>query len=183
MSRKYKFHDKEGIYFISFATVYWVDLFTRPEYFKVVTDALQYCRTHKSLEIFGYCIMPSHVHLLFRSASGDPSSLLRDLKGFTARALLKEIQNHPQESRKEWLLSMFEEAGQKNSNVSRHQLWQQHNKPIELWSHTVFQEKLNYVHRNPVQSGFVTEDEDWKFSSARNYAREDQTVLEIDLIV
>jgi hypothetical protein len=33
MSRKYKFGEKTGAYFISFATVYWIDIFTRDEYF------------------------------------------------------------------------------------------------------------------------------------------------------
>jgi hypothetical protein len=44
----------------------------------------------------------------------------------------------------------------------------------------VFEQKLNYIHNNPVESGFVTNPIDWKYSSARNY-NNDQTVLEIDL--
>jgi putative transposase len=32
MSRKYKFHNKQGLYFVSFATVYWIDVFIREEY-------------------------------------------------------------------------------------------------------------------------------------------------------
>ena len=70
MSRKYKFHEKEGAYFISFATVYWIDLFTRIEYFDIIIKALDYCRTNKGMEIFGYCIMPSHIYLIFLSADG-----------------------------------------------------------------------------------------------------------------
>ena len=68
----------------------------------------------------------------------------------------------------------------KKSNVKQRQFWQQHNKPIELWSDKVIQQKIDYVHNNPVESGFVTDPVDWKYSSARNY-QEDQTVLEIDI--
>jgi len=181
MSRKYKFRERDGAYFVSFATVNWIDVFTREEYFSEMTASLDYCRKEKGMEIYGYCIMPSHVHLIFRSSLGDPSGLMRDFKGYTSRKLLKAIEENPQESRKEWLLWMFERAGLKNSNVKQRQLWQQHNQPIEIWSLKVFEQKLNYIHQNPVESGFVTDPIDWKYSSARNYGNTDQTILEIDL--
>jgi len=59
VSRKYKFGEKEGAYFISFATVNWVDVFTRDLYFETVVSSLDYCRKNKGMEIYGYCIMPS----------------------------------------------------------------------------------------------------------------------------
>ena len=181
MSRKYKFREKQGAYFVSFATVNWIDVFTREAYFSVVTDSLDYCRKEKGMELFGYCIMPSHVHLIFRSAWGDPSGLIRDFKGFTSRRLLKMIEENPQESRREWLLWMFERAGKKNSNVKHRQFWQQNNHPIEIWSLKVFEQKLSYIHNNPMEAGFVTDPIDWKYSSARNYGDNDQTIIEIDL--
>ena len=180
MSRKYKFGESTGAYFISFATVYWIDVFTRDMYFSIITASLDYCRKNKGMEIYGYCIMPSHIHLIFRSAEADPSGLIRDFKGFTSRKMLKTIEENAQESRKEWMLWMFEKAGKKNSNVKNRQFWQQNNKPIELWSLKVFEQKLNYIHNNPVVSGFVTNPIDWKYSSARNYASNDDTILEID---
>ncbi|MCI4443411.1 MAG: transposase, partial [Lentimicrobium sp.] len=181
MSRKYKFHEKEGAYFVSFATVNWIDVFTRDLYFSIITESLDYCRKNKGMEIYGYCIMPSHVHLIFRSALGDPSGLMRDLKGFTSRKIMKTIQDNPQESRREWLLWMFERAGKKNSNVKEKQFWQQNNQLIEIWSLKVFEQKLSYIHNNPVEAGFVTDPTDWKYSSARNYGNNDHTILEIDL--
>ena len=60
--------------------------------------------------------------------------MVRDFKGFTARKMIKTIEGNPQESRKEWLLWMIERAAKKKSNVKQRQFWQQHNKPIELWS-------------------------------------------------
>jgi REP element-mobilizing transposase RayT len=52
--------------------------------------------------------LPSHVHFVFRSDNEEPSGLLRDFKGYTARKLIKEIEGNPQESRKEWLLWIME---------------------------------------------------------------------------
>jgi putative transposase len=64
MSRKYKFAEKEGAYFISFATVYWIDVFTREVYFNTIIESLDFCKKNKGMEIYGYCIMPSHIHHL-----------------------------------------------------------------------------------------------------------------------
>ncbi|ALM07811.1 transposase [Sediminicola sp. YIK13] len=179
MSRKYKFHNPTAAYFVSFATVYWIDVFTRQPYFSILERAIEHCRKEKGMEVFAYCFMPSHVHLIFRSNQGNPSGLLRDFKGFTAKKLINEIEENPQESRKEWLLWMMERAGKKKSNVSKRQFWQQHNKPIELWSDNVIKQKIDYIHYNPVEQGFVTDPVEWKYSSARNFV-DDHTILKID---
>ena len=115
--------------------------------------------------------MPSHIHLIFRSALGDPSGLIRDFKGFTSRKMLKIIEENTQEICREWLLWMFERGGKKNSKVKYIQFWQQNNKPIEIWALKVFEQKLNYIHNNLVETDFVTDPIDYKYSSssARNY--------------
>jgi putative transposase len=108
MSTKYKFGEKTGAYFVSFATINWIDVFTRDTYFWNIIESLDFFRKNKGMEIYGYCIMPSHVHLIFRSANGDPSGLVRDFKGFTSKKMLKTIEENAQESRREWMLWMME---------------------------------------------------------------------------
>jgi REP element-mobilizing transposase RayT len=100
MSRSYKFHDPEGTYFITFATVEWVDVFTR--------------RTYKDILVE---IMSNHVHLIAAAAEGHAlPDILRDLKKFTATQILKAIAENGQESRKEWMLPIFAKAGAANVN-------------------------------------------------------------------
>ncbi|WP_097044791.1 REP-associated tyrosine transposase [Flagellimonas pacifica] len=181
MSRNYKFHNPAGVYFVSFATVYWIDVFIRQKYFEVLANSIDHCRKEKGMELFAYCFMPSHAHLIFRSTNNDPSGLLRDFKKHTSKAVIKAIKQNPRESRKEWMLKMFKKAGKEKKNVETYQFWQHHNKPIELWSPSVIKQKVDYIHKNPIHSGFVTNPEDWKYSSARNFVGEN-TVLEIDEI-
>ena len=76
---------------------------------------------------------------------------------------------------------MFVRAGKKSSNVSGSQLWQHHNKPIELWSSEVIDQKVAYIHYNPVHTGFVDEPEHWRWSSARDYAGI-RGLIEIDYV-
>ncbi len=180
MSRKYKFHDRQGVYFISFAVVNWMDVFIREVYFDCLIKSLAYCREKKGMELFAYFIMPSHVHLIFSSKNADPSGLLRDFKSHTSKQLGKLISENKYESRREWMLMMMKNAGNKNSNVQGLQFWQQNNHPIELYSQNVFDQKMDYIHANPIVFGFVTEAAHWKYSSARNYENNDHSVLEID---
>ncbi len=181
MSRKYKFQNPTAAYFVSFATVYWLDVFVRQEYLHILATGVDYCRREKGMELYAYCFMPSHIHFIFRDTNENQVALLRDFKKYTAKKIISAIGENPQESRKEWLLWMFERAGKKKGNISKYQFWQHHNKPIELWSTSIIKQKLDYVHNNPVESGFVTEPTEWKYRSARNFAG-DHTILEIDEI-
>ncbi len=181
MSQKYKFHNKEGLYFISFATVYWIDVFVRDIYFAVITDSLEFCRKNKGMELFAYCILPSHVHLIFRDRNNDPGKLIKELKTYTSKKMQEIISENMQESRREWILWMMERAGLKNSNVKSKQFWQQSNHPIELWGSKAIQQKLEYIHNNPVEAGFVTEPHHWKYSSAANFSGS-AGIIEIDEI-
>lgn len=171
MSRNYKFYNPEGLYFISFAVVGWLDVFIRNEYKDLFVESLIYCQKEKGLEIHAWCMMTSHIHLVFRSVKGQkPELLIGDLKRFTSKAIVKAIQENPKESRKEFLLEFFKKEAQKSSNVKQFQFWQHHNQPIELWSNKVIKQKIDYVHNNPVEAGFAYKAEDYVYSSATDYA-------------
>ena len=125
------------------------------------------------MEIFAWCIMTNHIHLIFRSTTAKkPELLLGDFKRFTSKSMVQLIKNNPGESRREWLLEQFEKAGNKSSNVNKYQFWRHDNKPIELWSNKVIDEKINYIHNNPVEGGLVIRPEDYVYSSARDYSGE-----------
>ena len=170
MSRKYKIRDQEKLHFVSFATVNWIDIFVRPEYAEILLDSLRYCQKEKGLEIYAWCIMPSHVHLIIGTRGEPMQNILRDFKSNTSRKLREDIQNHPSESRREWMTWMMERAGKKNGNNHDWQLWQQHNQPIELNTNEMMDQRVEYLHMNPVEAGFVDEAEAWRFSSSRDYA-------------
>jgi putative transposase len=108
MSTKYKFLDPEGIYFVSFATVGWVDVFTKIEIKRIFVESLRYCINNKGLIVHAWCLMTNHVHLIFSSKeSGKHSAILRDLKKYTSSKLLIEIDSNTKESRKEWMLKIL----------------------------------------------------------------------------
>lgn len=105
------------------------------------------------MQLFGWCIMTNHAHLIFRSDENDPSEIMRAIKTYTSNAIQKRIQNNPRESRRAYLLALFQRAAENKSNVRKGQFWRQDNQPIEIWKEYVFFRVLNYIHYNPVKEG------------------------------
>jgi hypothetical protein len=68
------------------------------------------------------------------------------------------------------MLRMMMQAGSINKNNKGFQFWQQHNHPILLDSNKLIDQKLDYIHNNPVKAGFVENPEDYLYSSAKDYA-------------
>jgi putative transposase len=165
----YKIRNKEGIHFITFAIVAWVDVFTRKDYRDILINSLKHCQTERGLIIYSWCIMSNHVHLVVSARQHDTSEILRDFKKFTAKAIIKAIEVNTGESRKEWMLAIFKREGEQNSRNSAYQFWRQDNQPKELFSASFIREKLNYIHNNPVEAGIVIKAEEYLYSSARDY--------------
>ncbi len=169
MSNKYKFCDPDELYFVSFAIIYWVDLFIRNEYKDIMLDSWRYCQVHKGLKLYGWCIMTSHIHMIIGAQGNKPENIMRDMKRFTSEKLKVAIMKHHGESRKKWMLAMMQKAGRKNSHNNEFQLWQQDSHPIQLTTLKITHQKLDYIHCNPIVSGIVNKPEDYLYSSARNY--------------
>jgi putative transposase len=178
-----KIRNKQSIHFITFAVVDWVDVFTRKDYRDIIVTSLKYCQEHKGLLLHAWCLMSNHVHLMASSREGHLSDILRDLKTHTSKAIVSAIQNHPGESRKQWMLSIFTRHGEKNSRNSKYQFWQQDNCPKECYSPSFIVQKLLYIHNNPVEAGLVNKPEDYVYSSAASYHHHaNDGLLQVDFI-
>ena len=180
MSTKYKATMADAGYFITITTVGWVDIFTRLEQKYVITKALKYCLQNKGLEIYAYCIMPSHIHLLCKAKEGFLlSNIMRDFKKYTSKKIIETIINYP-ESRREWLLAYFQNSCSHLKRNQKFKVWQNGYHAEVCSSNKFIKQKLDYIHNNPVEDKIVTNPEDYIFSSARNYADLD---CELDIVV
>ncbi len=165
----YKIRNKEAIHFITFAVVEWVDVFTRKEYRDIVVDSMRHCQQERGLLLHAWCLMSNHIHLIVSAKNNDTSDILRDFKKFTSKQIIKAIETNKQESRRDWMLKIFKQQGEKNCRNSNNQFWRQDNQPKELFSSGFIVQKLNYIHNNPVEAGIVDKAEEYLYSSARDY--------------
>ena len=151
-------------YFLTFTVVGWIDVFTRERHCETVLDSLQYCISKKGLLVYAYVIMPSHIHMIARHDGEKLSGVIRDFKSFTATTILGSIENESGESRKEWMLYMFRYYAKNQKQNAKHMFWQKTNYPLELNYPEIFDQKLDYIHHNPVEAGYVNEASAWAVS-------------------
>jgi REP element-mobilizing transposase RayT len=169
MPTGYQIKDQSAAYYLTFQVVYWIDLFTRPVYRDIIIESLRYCQKEKGLELYAWVIMSNHIHLLARSSKNDLSGTIRDFKKFTSKVIIELISTSG-ESRKEWMLRLFAHAAKRQNKAGEFQVWTHENHAIEVFGNSFVQEKVEYIHNNPVRAGLVNKPENYKYSSACNYA-------------
>ena len=184
MGLKYKIRDQSELYFVTFTTVNWIDVFIRESYREIFIDSVKFCQREKGLQVAAWVIMTSHVHMILRTAGTNKlENIIRDMKAYTSRHIRLELEQSTYESRKEWLLWMFRRAGLNNSNNNDFQFWIQDSHPIQLSTHEMLMQRLNYIHNNPVAAGFVCDPQHWKWSSAHDYCGGTQGLLDLLMVV
>jgi putative transposase len=178
----YFIEDQNAAYFLTFTVTDWVDVFTRKEYKIEIVNSLNYCIANKGLTVFAWCLMSNHMHLVCRAEEGFRiSDIIRDFKKFTSKSIVKLIQEIP-ESRREWLLYRFEFAGKFDNRIKNYKFWQETNHAVLLDTAERIDQRINYIHENPVRVLIVAHQHEYLFSSAVDYSGE-QGLVEVQLEV
>lgn len=171
MSEKYKFHAADDLYFTTSTVIGWVDLFTKPQFQNIIIESLKFCQREFGLVIYAWCIMSNHLHLIVSSQGDCLSDIFRKFKSHTSKAIRDELL-YGNDSRRKWILPIFSEAADPIKRNKSYKIWIDGNHPVTLDNNFMLDQRLNYVHQNPVKAGLVTSPEDYALSSARDYAGE-----------
>lgn len=176
--KRYKVY--KGIYNVYFSTstiVEWLPVFTLDIYFNIIIDSLKYCQSNKGLNLIAYVIMPEHIHLVTSNLEEvSLSDIMRDFKRFTS----KEISRQLERDNKNLLLGVLKRFAHTGKGNTDYKVWQDDFHPEAIYSESFLQQKIDYVHYNPVRRGLVSKPEEWFYSSARNYLSNDETVITVD---
>lgn len=121
--------------------------------------------------------MLNHIHLLV-SSKNNISNIIRDFKSYTSKEIASLL-NHKNLSIP---LDIFKSAAKNEQRNKSHKVWQSGFHPIGIYSESFFNQKLDYIHKNPVKKDYVSKPEHWFYSSARNYANYLNYPIEIDLL-
>jgi putative transposase len=174
MRDRYKFVEKEGLYFITSTIVEWIPVFTSRTYFEIVINALQYCMANMDLNLYAYVILDNHFHLV--AFAPEFSRMIASLRKFTARKIIDQLNI----DKKVWLLNQLAFYKKTYKVESDHQIWQEGVHPELIQNPGMFLQKIDYIHKNPVKRGLVDVPEHWRYSSARNYSSNEHSVIQVD---
>nr|MBI1229989.1 transposase [Cytophagales bacterium] len=162
MAYAYTIKDQHALHFVTFTVHQWVDVFTRPDYCKILIDSVNYCQQHKGLKVYAWVLMTNHCHFILGSDNNPLSNSIRDLKKFTAKAIIKAIEDNPNESRKRWLLWLLKKDGST-------WFWEAGYHGEEIFTPTFLKNKIDYIHQNPVRAGIVEQEEEYLNSSCGEF--------------
>lgn len=152
-------------------------LFRRPDFCRLMLESLDYCRTKYAVKVYGFVLMPDHFHLLIGvPAEGVLSNFLRDWKGFTARSIVKRLQEQKRSDRLEKLRAKA--TGRRKDSHFR--IFQPDTHVEGILSARFARQKLNYIHKNPIEAGLAEQLLDYPYSSARSWLLNDHSVFRVD---
>jgi REP element-mobilizing transposase RayT len=130
----YKIRDQLAIHFITFAVVEWVDVFTRQQYRDIVLEKIREGQKENGLLLHSWVLMSNHFHGILSVREGFTlSHTLGELKRKSSMEIMQAVEKSETESRKEWMLDIFLQAGQANKRNDKRQFWRQENHPKECF--------------------------------------------------
>jgi putative transposase len=149
-----RFHQSRQLHFLTFSCYRRRPNFGTPESRTTFEAALERVRQQYGLCVYGYVVMPEHVHVLVSEPEcGILAQAMQSLKQGVARRLALRAADS---------------------------FWQERYYDFNVWSHHKFVEKLRYIHRNPVKRRLVERPEDWAWSSFRHYLSGNPGAVEIE---
>lgn len=148
-------HQKsEEFHFLTFSCYRRLPLLNSDTDYRAFEQELETVRLRYGFVVVGYVLMPEHVHLLVgETRTASLAVALQVLKQQTSRKLKKPGTVH---------------------------YWQRRYYDFNVWTEQKIVEKLNYMHRNPVERGLVAKPEDWRWSSFCHHATGEQGTVEIE---
>ena len=147
--------------FLTITILEWKKLLKPAKYKEILVNSFSYLAKENRAKFFSFCIMDNHIHLIWQSCGGYTSrENQHSFTKFTAQQIKFDlIEHHPR------VLEHFKV----NSKDRIYQFWERNPLPIILYTESVFIQKMNYIHENPVKAGLCLKAEDYEYSSASFY--------------
>lgn len=143
---------KDQIYFITLTTKDWFYFFDRNDRFEILEDCFVFFQKNRGLRVYAFVFMLNHLH--FIAAAEDMGSALREMKSFLSKIFKRSILEFEPSSMRQFFQN------------EKYCFWEKTNYPKLIYSYHFFEQKVNYIHMNPVKKQYVHFPEDWRWSSA-----------------
>ena len=151
-------------YFPDFITVTcynWERLIAHEDEKEIIIQSLRFLVSAKKVNVHAFVLMDNHFHLIWRIKQGHTrAAIQRDFLHYTATQIIKNLKAKTPE-----IIDKIEV----NLKDRKYQVWQRNSLSIELRSESVYNQKLDYIHNNPVKAGLCSLEEEYKYSSAKHY--------------
>jgi len=153
----------KNFYFFTATVLQWKHILKSDKYKNVIVDSFRYLVENKLVRIFAFVIMPNHFHTVWKiNEEIEKPDFQRNLQKYTSQTILRHLQSDHKELHGELYVG---------AKDRKYQLWERDPLSIPLYSQKVVEQKINYIHFNPVHRRWNLSDEpqNYKYSSAKFY--------------
>jgi len=127
----------------------------------IIMSSLRFLSHENRVTVYGFVIMDNHLHAIWQIMEPHArENVQRDFLKFTSQKILAYLRK----IKSPLMLSL-----EVNAMDRKFQVWERNSLSIPLFSLGVLEQKLNYIHDNPVRAGLCKEQHDFKYSSAAFY--------------
>jgi putative transposase len=147
--------------FFTATNLCWKPLLQPDRHKDIIIRSLRFMVEDNRLLLYGFVIMPNHVHLVWqRSSEYLQWEIQRDFLKFTAQRLKYNLSLYAPDDLLQYRV---------NAKDRQYQFWERNPLSVEIWSRETMIQKLQYLHQNPVRAGLCEAAEKYKYSSALFY--------------
>ena len=159
---------QQGIEFFTATCLNWQQLLQPDKHKQIILDSLSFLVEDKRIWLYGYVIMPNHIHILWRKQPDwENKNVQQHFSKYTAQNLKWSLQNNAADL-----------GNYKSTQTDReYQFWERRPYKSTMYNREVLEEKLDYIHNNPVKKGLWDLPEDYAFSSAGYYISNNENKL------
>jgi putative transposase len=169
--------DPAHLYFVTLTAVKHRHVFRQEILRRLIIDSLDCMRLRGRFKLYAFVIMPNHVHVIIQCSIDDPlADVIRDLKKYIAERLIR----HYRVEGNQQVLAFLRSAATRHRQ--QHQVWEEGYDARDVFSPDFLRQKMTYIHDNPCQPHWahVEHPEDYVWSSARFYLKEEPALIPID---
>ncbi|MBK8685064.1 MAG: transposase [Bacteroidetes bacterium] len=170
MAVRHQIPYKSGIFFITITCARWLPLFDKYNLHSVIYEWFDYLK-NSGHYINAFVIMPNHFHAIISFTHTDKSinKVVGDGKRFMTYSILKKLKELGENTQLEALKSFVNKTDATRNK--KHEVFEPSFDWKLLESDKFMEQKLDYIHNNPIRSKVVLTDDpiDYKHSSARQY--------------
>lgn len=157
MPRLRHFYDQNHFHYLTVSTYRRVRIFDSDRFKRKFVQTLGELRVELGFKISGYVLMPEHCHLLiWPSAAASPSQIMQKLSERTANFILRNLRQNLTFPWCQKILTRFELPPTVHHHA-HYRVWNRGAYDMNIWSEKKHNEKINYMHNNPVTRGLVAQ--------------------------
>ena len=153
---------EEGLYFVTTVLRDFTPLFEKRDVVAIALDSLDFMRRKRGLKIYAYVIMPDHIHLVVSTDATDISTIVGHFKRYTSRLIARYLKGADP--------ALFERLKANAYKGQNYSVWQETFRAVVISDNDILEQKVNYIHDNPVRRGLVKDPSEWEHSSFHQIA-------------